>query len=110
MPMAKPFEPVVGLGPPAVEHREIQPAVQHDLLAAGARRFERPPRIVQPDVDALHEVAADVDVVVLDEDELVAELPVAHHLRDLLQDALARARPGDAPCRRTRTAPAAWDR
>ena len=67
MPMAKPFEPVVGLGPPAVEDREVEAAVEHHLLPAGARRLERAARIVEPDVDALHQVAADVDVVVLDE-------------------------------------------
>ena len=82
-------EAVVGFGPPAVEHREVEAAVEDDLLAAGAGSFQRPARIVEPDVDALDEVAADVDVVVLDEDELVAELRVAHHLGDLLQDALA---------------------
>jgi hypothetical protein len=32
----------------------------------------------------------DVDVVILHEDELVAQLPVAHQLRNLLQDPLAR--------------------
>ena len=82
-------EAVVGLGPPAVEHGEIQAAVEDDLLAAGAGGFERAARIVEPDVDALDQMAADVDVVVLDEDELVGELGVAHHLGDLLQHTLA---------------------
>ena len=80
---------VVGFRPPAVENGEIQAAVQDHLLPAGARGLERTPRIVQPDIDALHEVAADVDVVVLDEDEFVGKLPVAHQLRDLLQHAFA---------------------
>ena len=65
--MAKPFVAVVGLGPPAVEDREVQAAVEHDLLAAGAAGLERAARVVEPDVDALHQVPADVDVVVLDE-------------------------------------------
>ena len=82
---------VVGLGPPAVEHRQVQAAVQHDLLSARAARFERPPRVVQPDVDALHEVPADVDVVVLDEHHLAGEARVARQPRDLLQHLLARA-------------------
>ena len=81
---------VVGLGPPAVENRKIEPAVEHDFLSARAARFQRPPRIVEPYVDALHKMAADVDVVVFDENKFVAELRVAHHLRDLLQHALAR--------------------
>ena len=67
--------PVVGFGPPAVEHREVEPAVEHDLLPAGAGGFQRTPRVVQPDVDALHQVPADVDVVVFDEDDLAGETP-----------------------------------
>ena len=82
-------EAVVGLGPPAIEDGEVEAAVEHDFLAAGAGGFERAAGIVEPDVDALNEVAADVDVVVLDEDELVGEVGVAHHLGDLLEDALA---------------------
>ena len=86
----EPVLAVVALRPPPVEHREIQPAVEHDLLAAGAAGFERPPRVVQPHVDALHEVTADVDVVVLDEQDLAGKPRVAHQPRDLLQDGLAR--------------------
>ena len=87
--MAKPFSAVVGLGPPAIEDGQVKAAIQHHLLAAGAGSFERPARIVEPHVDALHEMAADIDVVVLDEDELVAELRIAHEFGDLLQHALA---------------------
>ena len=101
---------VVGFRPPAIQHREIQAAVQHHLLAAGAGGFQRPPRIVQPDVHALHEVAADVDVVVFDEDELVGELRIAHQLRRSAAAPACRARRADAPCRQTRTARAASDR
>ena len=54
--------------------RQVQAAVDADLHAAGARRFQRPARIVQPDVDALHQVAGDVDVVIFDEDHAAAEL------------------------------------
>src|SRR5712664_544178 len=34
-------------------------------------------------------MAANIDVIVLDENKLVAELPVAHQLRDLLKDAFS---------------------
>ena len=51
-------QPVVGLRPPAVENRKVQAAVQDHLLAAGARCFQRTPRIVQPHVDALHQSGA----------------------------------------------------
>ena len=87
----EPVQPVVGFRPPPVEHRQIQSAVQHDLLSAGAARLERPPRVVEPHVDALDEIAADVDVVVLDEEQLAGEARIAHEPRDLLQHLLARA-------------------
>ena len=85
----KSVQAVVPFGPPAVEHRQVQAAVEHHLLAAGAARFERPPRIVEPDVDPLDEVAADVDVVILDEEQLAGESRIADQPRDLLQDLLA---------------------
>src|SRR5205807_3443729 len=78
-----------GLGPPAVEHGKIESAIQDNFLAAGARCLQGAARIVQPDIDSLHEVAANVDVVVLDKDELVGEEAVAHEFGNLLQDSLA---------------------
>src|SRR4051794_34128131 len=48
---------VVGFGPPAVEHRKVQAAVEDHFLAAGSGSLERPPGIVQPDIDALHQMA-----------------------------------------------------
>src|SRR5688572_5365093 len=52
---------VEGFRPPAVEYRKIQPAVEHHLLPARAGRFQGSPRIIEPDVNSLHEVAAHVD-------------------------------------------------
>src|SRR5215471_19250675 len=83
-------EAVVRLGPPAVEHRQIQAAVQHDLLPAGAAGLERTSRVVQPNVHTLHEVTADVDVVILDEQNLAGKLRIVHESGDLLQNLLAR--------------------
>ena len=68
------IQAVVGLSPPAVENGKIEAAVQDNFLTAGAGGLERPPRIVQPHVNALHEVAPHVDVVVLDEDKFIREL------------------------------------
>ena len=48
---------VVGLGPPAVEHAEVQAAVDRGLHAARPARLERRARQVQPHVAALHERA-----------------------------------------------------
>ena len=81
---------VEGLGPPAVEDREVQGPVEHGLLAAGAGGLQRPPRIVQPDVDALDQVPADVDVVVLDEDHALGEAGVEAEVGDPLDQLLAR--------------------
>ena len=83
------IEAVVGFGPPAVEDGEVETAVEDDLLSAGAGGFEGAAWVIEPDVDALYEMATYIDVVVFDEDELVGELVVAHHLSDLLQDLLA---------------------
>ena len=81
---------VVGLGPPAVEDRQVQAAVEHGLLAARAGGFQRPARIVEPHVDALHQVPADVDVVVFDEHDAAGEPRVVPQVGDLLDELLAR--------------------
>src|SRR4029077_6219832 len=52
--------------PPAIEHAEINSAVRRAFHSAGAARFHRPERIVQPKIDTLHESARDVAVVVLE--------------------------------------------
>ena len=52
-------------------------------------RFLRPPGIVQPHVHALHQVPADVDVVILDEHQPAEKRRVAREIGDLLQHPLA---------------------
>src|SRR5262249_15302202 len=86
----KAVESVICLRPPAIEHGKIEPTIQDHFLSARARSLKRPSRIVQPDVHALHEVASDVDVIVLDENHFVREARIPHQLRDLLEDSLAR--------------------
>src|SRR5436190_19277414 len=86
----KAVESVIRLRPPAVEHGKIESAIQDHFLSARARSLKRPPRIVEPDVHALHEVAADIDVVVLNENNFIREPRIAHQLRDLLKDSLSR--------------------
>ena len=80
---------VVGLGPPAVEDREVEAAVEHGFHAAGAGGFLRPARCVEPDVDALHQVAGDVDVVIFDEHDAAGEAAVVAEVFDLLDEVLA---------------------
>src|SRR4051812_8281117 len=88
-PDSEAVQAVVGLCPPSVEYREIQPTIQHYFLSACAGRFERPTRIVEPDIDTLHEMAADIDVVILNKDEAICKCRVAHHFGNLLQDTFA---------------------
>src|SRR6202035_4610627 len=76
--------------PRSIENGKIQAPVQDDLLAAGTRRLERSPGIVQPNINALHEMTPDVDVVVFYKDEFVGKLWVAHQLSNLLEHPLAR--------------------
>ena len=101
---------VVGLGPPAVEDRQVQAAVEHHLLAAGAAGLERPPRVVQPDVDALHQVPADVDVVVLDEERACRRTAGRASAARSAAASPCPGRRAGAPCRRRRTAPASAGR
>ena len=52
----------------------IKTAIEQHLLATRAARFLRPARSIEPHVHALHQVAGDVDVIVLDEDDARAQL------------------------------------
>ena len=49
---------------------------------------------------------ADLHVVVFDEDDVLPELGIARELHDFADVASCRADPWDAPCRRSRSAPA----
>ncbi len=74
--------------PPAVEDRDVDDAVGGRLHAARAGRFERPARVVQPDVDALHEVARDAHVVVLEDEGTAGQPGRLRALEDVADDAL----------------------
>ena len=74
---AQPFVAVVGLGPPAVEHAQVQAAVDRRLHAARAARLERRPRQVQPHVGALDEQRGAREVVVLEVDDAPGDLRAA---------------------------------
>src|SRR5215510_3381231 len=85
----EPVQAVVGFGPPPIHDRKIEAAVQNDLLATGSGSFQRTAGGIQPDIDALHKVAPDIDVVILDKDYLFRELSIPNELGNLLQYALA---------------------
>ena len=59
--------------PPAVEHAEINSAVRRAFHSTGAARFHRSQRIVQPEVDTLHQTACDVAVVIFQEHHAIFE-------------------------------------
>ena len=80
---------VEGFRPPAVEDRAIETPVQHDLLTARSRRFQGSARVVQPDIDSLHQVPSDIDVVVFEQHDLPLEARLLSQTEDALQDRLA---------------------
>ena len=86
----EPVEPVVGLGPPAVEDGQVEAAVEQHLLPAGSARLLRPARGIEPHVHTLHQMASHVDVVVLDENHTRTQVVQQTGLIDRTQKLLAR--------------------
>ena len=79
----------VALAPPAVEDRTVDDAVQRCLHAGRPRRFERPARVVQPHVDALHEIARERHLVVGQEDDTAVRARDARELDERANQLLA---------------------
>ena len=65
------------------------PPLGGHLHAAGAAGLQGRRGVVQPDVDALHQVAGDLDVVVLEEDDALAELVPLGQVDELPDQLLA---------------------
>ena len=80
---------VVELVPPAVEHREIEPAVDRGLHPGGAAGLERSQGVVEPDVAAREQGARHRHVVVRQEHDAVADLGVVGEAHQVLDHALA---------------------
>ena len=80
---------VVPLVPPAVEDREVEPAVERGLHAGRAARLVGAQRVVQPDVAAGVERLRHRDVVVGQEHDAVPHLGVVGEPDDLLDQLLA---------------------
>ena len=85
---AGPF--AVALGPPAVEHTQIQNAVHNGFFAARAGSFQRPGGRIDPHVHALHQVAGHIHVVVFDKDDFTAKFTPARHVQNLFYQILTR--------------------
>ena len=80
---------VVGLGPPAVEHRELEARVDGRLHAARPARLQRRPRDVDPDVAAAGHGGAEAEVVVVEVDDAAGDLGVGLHGEQALDEPLA---------------------
>ncbi len=97
---------VVGLGPPAVEHAELQAAVEGRLHAARAAGLQRRPRQVQPHVAAAHQPGRRVEVVVVEEHHPLADDLGRLEPEQALQRRAWPPRRADGPCRPGPPAPA----
>ena len=62
------------LSPPSVQPRQVEPPVDEDLHPARAASLPRPPRCVEPYVDAGHEVLSKCDIVVLQKDNTIPDI------------------------------------
>ena len=80
--------------PPAVEDGEVDRAVDGPFHAGGSGGFHRAARGVEPHVDALHQVARDVHVVIFNEYHAGAHIFALAEFHDVLDVAFAAVVPG----------------
>ncbi len=80
----------IGFGPPAIQLRKIDTAVDQHLHAAGSTCLPRPSWRVDPDIDALHQMLGQVHVVVTEKDDMGAGLGPPNEVRPLLNQDLSR--------------------
>ena len=81
---------VVALAPPAVEHAQVDDAVDAGLFARGAARLHGIFRRVQPHVHAADELARQRQIVALEQDDLALEFRTARVLVNDLDQMLCR--------------------
>ena len=89
-PIAQPPEMLIGFVEPAVQDAQVENAVDGRLHSAGAAGLFAAPRVVEPQVHALHHLARHLHVVVFQEDHVFPEVGIARELHDLADVALAR--------------------
>jgi hypothetical protein len=75
--------------PPAVEHGEVDGAVDGGLHSRRSAGFQRVLRIVEPDVDPRYQLARECEIVILDEQYLADELGPHREFVYLLDQSLA---------------------
>ena len=87
--MAKPFRPSYASAHQPSRTERFRPPFRTTFWPLFSS-LKRPSGIVQPNIDALHEMTSDVDIVVFYKDELVGKSLVTHQFSNLLQHPLAR--------------------
>ncbi len=87
--MAQPAGNIIGFIEPSIQHAEIQYAIHARFHAAGAAGFFSAAGIVQPEIDALHHFARDLNAVVLNKDQTLGDFRVARHGHNLADQRLA---------------------
>ncbi len=75
--------------PPAVQRAQVERAVGRGFHAAGAAGFERPQGRVEPDIAALHQVAADGHILIFQKDHVTAEFRIPRQSDNSLDQFLA---------------------
>ena len=71
----------VGFGPPAVEFRQIDAAVDQDLHTAGSTGLPRPTGRINPDIDASHQMLCQQHVIVAQENHMLSRDRLANELQ-----------------------------
>jgi len=82
---------VVSLHPPAVGNAHIEDTVDHHLHPAGPAGLKWATGVVEPQIDALDQMAGDPDVVILQEEDPSPEAIVPADPHDLFHEMLADA-------------------
>src|SRR4026208_1968650 len=62
---------VVPFAPPAIQYAQIDSTIRSSLHSAGSTRLQGTQRMVQPEIDTLHQAARDVAVVVLQKNDAI---------------------------------------
>ena len=80
---------VVPLRPPSIQNAQVESPVDGGLHPRGSARFHRLEGVVEPDVDALHKVLSNVDVIIFHKDQSVLHIVTAGYVENLLDQLLA---------------------
>src|SRR5207249_10856952 len=80
---------IITFAPPTIENAKVEAAIRWRFHSAGAARFQRAQRIVQPKINGLHQAPRDISVVVLDEDDAIIETGFARELVHFLDKRFA---------------------